>query len=278
MTIGEQIQKLRIQKGLTQERLAEMLDVSRQSVSKWELGQAMPDVDRIIRMSELFGVSTDKLLLREEEAAEEDKNPLHLGSIYLVVKDFERSVEFYEKLLRIKAGDRCRSGNKFIEFYFDNKCLSLMNESNIIGHCTDLDSPYKFVQNYWVEDLLTEYERVKALDIGSVTEIREANPAYHYFHLTDPDNNIIEITGGYHICQSCGMEMHTSDYGKNADASTNTDYCRYCYPDGAFGKDETMEEMIESCIPYYVGKEFETAEEARQYLSRLYRTLKRWKK
>ena len=278
MTIGEQIQKLRIQKGLTQERLAEMLDVSRQSVSKWELGQAMPDVDRIIRMSELFGVSTDKLLLREEEAVEEDKNPLHLGSIYLVVKDFERSVEFYEKLLRIKAGDRCRSGNKFIEFYFDNKCLSLMNESNIIGHCTDLDSPYKFVQNYWVEDLLTEYERVKALDIGSVTEIREANPAYHYFHLTDPDNNIIEITGGYHICQSCGMEMHTSDYGKNADASTNTDYCRYCYPDGAFGKDETMEEMIESCIPYYVGKEFETAEEARQYLSRLYRTLKRWKK
>lgn len=278
MTIGEQIQKLRIQKSLTQERLAEMLDVSRQSVSKWELGQAMPDVDRIIRMSELFGVSTDKLLLREEEAAEEDKNPLHLGSIYLVVKDFERSVEFYEKLLRIKAGDRCRSGNKFIEFYFDNKCLSLMNESNIIGHCTDLDSPYKFVQNYWVEDLLTEYERVKALNIGSVTEIREANPAYHYFHLTDPDNNIIEITGGYHICQSCGMEMHTSDYGKNADASTNTDYCRYCYPDGAFSKDETMEEMIESCIPYYVGEEFETAEEARQYLSRLYRTLKRWKK
>lgn len=278
MTIGEQIQKLRIQKGLTQERLAEMLDVSRQSVSKWELGQAMPDVDRIIRMSELFGVSTDSILLREEEAAQEDKNPLHLGSIYLVVKDFERSVEFYEKLLRIKAGDRCRSGNKFIEFYFDNKCLSLMNESNIIGHCTDPESPYKFVQNYWVEDLLTEYERVKALNIGNVTEIREANPAYHYFHLTDPDNNIIEVTGGYYICQSCGMEMHISDYGKNADASPNTDYCRYCYPDGAFGKDETMEEMIESCIPYYVGERFKTAEEARAYLSGLYQTLKRWKK
>lgn len=38
MTIGEQIQRIRIQKGLTQERLAEMLEVSRQSVSKWELG------------------------------------------------------------------------------------------------------------------------------------------------------------------------------------------------------------------------------------------------
>ena len=51
MTIGEQIQNLRIQKGLTQERLGEMLEVSRQSISKWELGQTVPDVDKIIRMS-----------------------------------------------------------------------------------------------------------------------------------------------------------------------------------------------------------------------------------
>ena len=66
MTIAEQIQKLRIQKGLTQERLAEMLEVSRQSVSKWELGQAVPDVEKIIRMSELFDVSTDAILLNNK--------------------------------------------------------------------------------------------------------------------------------------------------------------------------------------------------------------------
>ena len=278
MTIGEQIQELRIQKGLTQEQLAEMLEVSRQSVSKWELGQAMPDIDRIIRMSELFGVSTDKLLLRDAKAEQVNNNPLHLGSIYLVVKDFERSVEFYEKFLGVSVNDRCRSGNKFVEFYFDNKCLSLMNESNLIGHCTDLNSPYKFVQNYWVEDLLTEYERVKSLCIGEVTERLAEHPTYHYFHLTDPDNNVIEVTGGYHICQSCGMEMHDSDFGGNADGSLNSDYCRYCYQDGAFGKDETMEEMAESCIEFYVGSRFGTAEEAREYLCKLYPTLKRWRK
>ncbi len=278
MTIGEQIQNLRIQKGLTQERLAEMLEVSRQSVSKWELGQAIPDVDKIIRMSELFNVSTDTLLLHNAENEQENNNPLHLGSIYLIVKDFEKSIEFYEKFLNIKVGDRCRSGNKFVEFYFDNKCLSLMNENNLIGHCTDPDSPYKFVQNYWVEDLLTEHERVKKLNIGKVTEIIEAYPTYNYFHLTDPDNNIIEVTGGYHLCQSCGMAMHKSDYGKNNDGSINTDYCKYCYPDGNFGKNETMEEMIESCIPFYTGKRFRTAEEAREYLSELYPNLKRWQK
>ncbi len=277
MTIGEQIQNLRIQKRLTQERLAEMLEVSRQSISKWELGQAIPDVDKIIRISELFSVSTDTLLLRNIENEKVNKNPLHLGSIYLVVKDFERSVDFYEKFLGINISDRCRSGNKFVEFYFDNKCISLMNESNLIGHCTDLNSPYKFVQNYWTEDLLTEYERVKKLNIGEVTEIREAYPTYKYFHLIDPDNNVIEVTGDYHVCQSCGMAMHESDYGRNADGSTNTDYCKYCYPDGKFGKNETMEEMIESCIPFYLGEEFETAEEAREYLTKLYTTLKRWK-
>lgn len=278
MTIGEQIQNLRINKGLTQERFAEMLEVSRQSVSKWELGQAMPDVDRIVRMSELFDVSTDTLLLRNMSDEQINTNPLHLGSIYLIVKDFERSVEFYEKFLGVKTGDRCRSGNKFVEFYFDNKCISLMNESNLIDHCTDLNSPYKFVQNYWVEDLLSEYERVKSLNIGEVTEILEAYPTYSYFHLTDPDNNIIEVTGGYHICQSCGMSMHQSDYSKNADESVNTDYCKYCYLAGRFIKDETMEEMIESCIPFHIGKNLETAQAAREYLSKLYPTLKRWKK
>lgn len=129
-----------------------------------------------------------------------------------------------------------------------------MNESNLYGHCTDHDSPYKFVQNYWVEDLLTEYERVKSLNIGSVTGIREANPSYYYFHLTDPDNNIIEVTGGYHmdtyICQSCGMKMQPEEYGKNADGSVCHDFCRYCWTDGHFSKNETMEEMIESNLKF----------------------------
>ena len=197
MTIGEKIQQKRIEHGLTQLTLAEILDVSRQTISKWELGQSVPEVDKIVRMGEIFGISCDELLLRNADESCKNKNPLHLGSVYLIVKDFEKSVEFYEKLLDTKVGDRCSSGNKFVEFYIDNKCIALMNENNLIGHCTDLNSPYKFVQNYWVEDLAAEHERVKALGIGNVTDIREAHPTYHYFHLTDPDNNVIEITGGY---------------------------------------------------------------------------------
>lgn len=62
MTISEKITNLRKEKGLSQEAFAEVLGVSRQSVSKWESGGALPDTDKIIAMSELFGVSTDYLL------------------------------------------------------------------------------------------------------------------------------------------------------------------------------------------------------------------------
>ena len=80
------------------------------------------------------------------------------------------------------------------------------------------------------------------------------------------------------VCQSCSMMMGEEEYGYNADGSRNTDYCKYCFPNGNFGKDETMEEMIESCIPFWVGDgECKTPEEARERMRELFPTLKRWK-
>ena len=71
MKIEEKIQRLRKEKGWSQEELAFRLDVSRQSVSKWEMGTAVPDVDKILKMSELFGVSTDYLLKDSNERVTE---------------------------------------------------------------------------------------------------------------------------------------------------------------------------------------------------------------
>ena len=62
MILSEKIIILRKKLGLSQEELAEQLGVSRQSVSKWELGAAIPDLDKVLRLSQLFGVSTDYLL------------------------------------------------------------------------------------------------------------------------------------------------------------------------------------------------------------------------
>lgn len=70
MILAEKIVKLRKEQGWSQEELAMRLKVSRQSVSKWESMASMPDLDKILKMSELFGVSTDYLL--KDEAPAED--------------------------------------------------------------------------------------------------------------------------------------------------------------------------------------------------------------
>ncbi len=62
MSLGEKISVLRTKCGYSQEYLAEKLNVSRQAVSKWELDTAAPDADKIVAISEFFGVSTDYLL------------------------------------------------------------------------------------------------------------------------------------------------------------------------------------------------------------------------
>ena len=195
MSIGINIQKLRINNGLTQEQFAEKLGVSRQSISKWEIGQSLPEIDKVVLMSKLFSVGTNEILLEDYDIKRLKPQEVHLGSIYLITRDFEKSITFYEKLLSMSVSTR-NCGNKFAEFYFDNKCLALMNENNLPGHHYE-DGDYKFVLNFWVEDLEREYFRLKDLNIGKITEIKRVHEGYYYFNIFDPDNNVCEITGGY---------------------------------------------------------------------------------
>ncbi|MDR2898679.1 MAG: DUF5680 domain-containing protein [Spirochaetaceae bacterium] len=67
MHIGEKLQILRRDKGLSQEKLAELLDVSRQAVAKWEGGLAYPETDKLIQLSNLLGVTIDSLLKDNDE-------------------------------------------------------------------------------------------------------------------------------------------------------------------------------------------------------------------
>ena len=71
MILADQITALRKKAGWSQEELAEQLGVTRQSVSKWEGAQSVPDMDKVVQMSRLFGVTTD-FLLKDELSEEED--------------------------------------------------------------------------------------------------------------------------------------------------------------------------------------------------------------
>lgn len=66
MEFAEKLITLRKSRELTQEQLADMLNVSRQSVSKWENGQVIPDVEKIVELSKTFDVTTDYLLKPSE--------------------------------------------------------------------------------------------------------------------------------------------------------------------------------------------------------------------
>ena len=60
MSLGENIVALRKKRGLTQEKLAEVFEGSRQSVTKWESGESEPSIDKLIKLSKYFGVSIDE--------------------------------------------------------------------------------------------------------------------------------------------------------------------------------------------------------------------------
>ena len=66
MTLGERICKFRTVKNMSQGELAEVLEVSRQSVSKWETDASVPELDKLVRLSELFGISLDELVLEKK--------------------------------------------------------------------------------------------------------------------------------------------------------------------------------------------------------------------
>lgn len=90
MNMADRIQYLRKAKGISQEELADKVGVSRQAVSKWESEQSMPDLDKVITMSEYFDVTTDYILRGIEPTANKDVKSSELTSkiLYLASTAF----------------------------------------------------------------------------------------------------------------------------------------------------------------------------------------------
>lgn len=99
MSISEKIQQLRKSRGLSQEQLAEKLDISRQAVSKWESGTSTPDIEKIVLMSELFEVSTDYLIKGEETSKSNEtvQQSVHLQSKLYIIDINKRKLSTFEE-------------------------------------------------------------------------------------------------------------------------------------------------------------------------------------
>ena len=86
MILADKVMTLRKKNGWSQEELAEKLNISRQSVSKWESGATIPELDKLIAMSKLFGTSVGSLLGIEEEGGPDheltQRELMALGTIF----------------------------------------------------------------------------------------------------------------------------------------------------------------------------------------------------
>ncbi len=105
MEFNNKLYQLRKQKGLSQEELANRLNVSRQTVSKWEVGDSTPELEKLVAMSDLFEISLDELVL--------DKEPVRVGGDS---GKAEIVSEIKEKVLTEKNKKKAKLGLKIIVF------------------------------------------------------------------------------------------------------------------------------------------------------------------
>jgi transcriptional regulator with XRE-family HTH domain len=100
MILAEKIVRLRKQVGWSQEELAEKMNISRQSVSKWESTNSIPDLNKIIMLAEIFDVSTDFLLKDENEAFDSSDESKEPGIIQI---SLEQAVKYIENKMEVSA-------------------------------------------------------------------------------------------------------------------------------------------------------------------------------
>lgn len=94
MSVGTRLKKVRTEKGLSQKDVAEVLNVTRQTVSKWENNASYPDLDNLVRLSEHYEISTDELLKGNTEIEKTvEENEIKVMELEKETKHLENTVE-----------------------------------------------------------------------------------------------------------------------------------------------------------------------------------------
>ena len=83
MTLGEKLKSCRTKKKLSQEKVAELVGVSRQAVTKWENNQTVPNSNNLITLASIYGISLDELVTEKQEE-EKNENPMLRSNLILL--------------------------------------------------------------------------------------------------------------------------------------------------------------------------------------------------
>ena len=128
MSFGENLQLIRKKNQLSQEGLAEMLGVSRQAVSKWELGEGYPEVDKLLLLSKKLNVSLDSLLGGENTRAVSEEGKA--SAAIRIISPHEGVITNASKITRSQQFMGGKNSPKFALYASDGKDLSLWGAQN----------------------------------------------------------------------------------------------------------------------------------------------------
>ena len=118
MTLGERIKNQRTRAGLSQERVAELVGVSRQSVTKWESGQSAPSTENLFRLAEIFGTTVDMLLDIPDEKNSQSTDQAQ-------IKELTSQIQY---LYRVESARKAEADRVRIEN--EKRVEELQNKSN----------------------------------------------------------------------------------------------------------------------------------------------------
>ena len=157
MSFGENLQTIRKKNQISQETLAEMLGVSRQAVSKWELGEGYPEVDKLLLLSKKLNISLDSLMAGEiTTEVSEERKPLDTIRIISPHEGVIMNASKVTRSLQFRGG---KNSPKFALYASDGKDLSLGGAQNtVLAWYRDL------------EDVTREISEIQtALDSGAAS-------------------------------------------------------------------------------------------------------------
>ena len=159
MSFSENLQTIRKRNHLSQEELAELLGVSRQAVSKWELGEGYPEVEKLLVLSKKLNVSLDSLMMGSTPGNEASETSP--SGIIRIVSPNEGVIMDVSKVMRSQEFKGRKNSPKYALFASDGKEMSFWGAQNtLLGWYRDLDDISKEIG-----------EIQKALDTGAASYV-----------------------------------------------------------------------------------------------------------
>lgn len=228
MSFSENLYELRKKEGLSQEEFAEKIDVSRQTVSKWEMGQTTPEMDKLILISKLFNVSLDELTenvvnnnYSKEHFSNKTKKDYKVIKIIIVLLIIYLAISIYKFIalsIMNKIGSDFsetsynimihRSSSEFSEA-FNNNILKVNNKVLEKSYSSNPNRPHRV--EYIDIEKRERYEIVledeKYFLIGSTEDLGNEEEINNYFNSFENSNYFRDIAGNYKYSFSEKLKM-----------------------------------------------------------------------